>query len=333
MRFLLLGIVLAVTVTAAESPAILWTDPGPLASLDLAGGPGGRGKAPQAPFLFQEEDSGGTAPKITVRDGRGVVWSVKFGPEVKAENFATRFAWAAGYFAEPTYYVREGNLDGVGSLGRAAQYVDRNNKGRFLDARFELRDDAVYRFVPGSKWALDEKPLKGTRELSGLKLTLMLLSNWDVKPDNTAVVETGGHRSYAITDWGSSMGIAGDFTGRSRWDCEGYARQSDHFVAGVDDGYVTFNYAGKDRDVVSAGIRVDDVKWFMRRMSALTDAQIAAGLEASGATAQESACFTKALVKRLGQLTAAASGVETSGNSVIRTRTITKTRTVTKPKQ
>jgi hypothetical protein len=321
----------AVTVTAADHRALLWADPGALESLDFAGGPGGQSKAPQAPFTFQKEDPQGSAPKVTVRDGRGAVWSVKFGPEVKAENFATRFAWAAGYFAEPTYFVREGNIEGAGALGRTAHYIDRTDNGHFRDARFELRDQAIH-FIPASKWSLDDKSLKGTKELSGLKLTLMLLSNWDVKPENTAIVEAGGQRYYAITDWGASMGLTGDISGRSKWDCEGYARQSENFVDEVADGYVTFNYAGKERDVVSHGIRVDDVKWFMSRMGKLTDRQILSALEASGATAQESACFAKALGKRLGQLVTVASGAETSGTTVIRTRTVTKTQTTTTPR-
>jgi hypothetical protein len=309
-------------IAAADGGAVLWRDSGVVESLDLSAGPGGRDKAPQPPFTFVNEDTTGTSPKVTVRDGRGAIWSVKFGPEVKAESFATRFVWAAGYFAEPTYFVPQGTIQGASSLSRAGHYIQ---NGRFRDARFELRDESVYRLINGSKWSMDDSAVKGTKELTGLKLTTMLLGNWDVKSDNMSIVESGGHRYFAVTDWGASMGAAQDMTGRSKWDCDGFKKQSEHFVQDVDNGYVTIDYSGKERHVITNNIRVDDVKWYMNRMSKLTDAQVRAGLQASGATAQEAACFTEALRKRLSQLAAVASG---SWNS--RTITTTTTRTVTK---
>src|SRR5687767_11869264 len=193
-----IGFVLSVAAAiGADGQAVLWRDPGPIASLDLAGGPGGRDKAPQPPFTFLKEDPAGTSPKVTVRDGRGVTWSVKFGPEVKAESFATRFAWAAGYFAEPTYFVPEGMIEGANSLARAGAFI---KNGKFHDGRFELRDESVYRLVEPAKWFFDDPGVKGAKELAGLKLTIMLLSNWDIKRENTAVIEAGGQRYYALTD-------------------------------------------------------------------------------------------------------------------------------------
>ena len=116
------GIFLSITCPALGA-AVLWRDPGPVESLDLAGGPGGPRKAPKAPYTFVQEDKGGTSPKVTVTDANGVPWLVKFGEEVKAENFSSRIAGAAGYFASPTYYVAEGKVDGVGELGRAAAFL------------------------------------------------------------------------------------------------------------------------------------------------------------------------------------------------------------------
>ena len=305
--------------------AALWWDPGPIESLDLAAGPGGTQRAPQPPFTFEKEELAGTSPKIVVRDGRGARWMVKFGPEVKGETFATRFAWAAGYITEPTYYVREGQIEGAGNLGRAAQFVQ---NGRFTDARFELRDPSVYRVVPGKTWSFGDRDLKDTKELSGLKLVVMLVSNWDIKPENLAVVEAGGRQHNAITDWGASMGRAGDFSYRSKWDCAAYSEQTQHWIDGAGDGYVSFNYAGKQRDQITQGIRVEHVKWFMDRMSKLSDAQIRAGLAASGAAAEETGCFAAALGRRLGQLVTAASATD-DGSAVIRSRTVRKTVTRT----
>jgi hypothetical protein len=318
-----IGFVLSVAAAiGADGQAVLWRDPGPAASLDLAGGPGGRDKAPQAPFTFLKEDPAGTSPKISVRDARGVTWSVKFGPEVKAESFATRFVWAAGYFAETTYYVPEGTVDGANSLARAGAFI---RNGKFRDARFELRDESAYRLVEPNKWFFDDPGVKGSKELAGLKLTIMLLSNWDIKRENTGILEAGGQRYYVLTDWGASMGVAQDRSGRSKWDCEGFAKQSQQFVQEVGDGFVTLNYSGKERQVITTNIRVEDVKWYMDRMSKLADTQIRAGLQAAGATPQEASCFTQALGKRLGQLVTVATGEwDKPGTTTTRTRTITK---------
>ena len=56
------------------------------------------------------------APCVSVRDARGRTWRVKWGDEVQVETLATRLAWAAGYFVETTYFVREGAIDGASEL-------------------------------------------------------------------------------------------------------------------------------------------------------------------------------------------------------------------------
>jgi hypothetical protein len=132
------------------------------------------------------------------------------------------------------------------------------------------------------------------------------------------------------------MGLAQDISGRSKWDCAGFSKETQYFVQEVDGGYVTLNYSGKERQLVTTNIRVEDVKWYMDRMSKLTDKQIRAGLQASGATEQETSCFAQALESRLGQLATVASGGWTAkpGTTVTRTTTITKkTTTVEQPKQ
>jgi hypothetical protein len=82
---------------------VLWRDPGFVERLDLTGGPGGKANVPRGPYTFIKEIESGKKPKLKVRDARGSMWSVKWGDEVKAEIFASRLAWAAGYFTLPTY--------------------------------------------------------------------------------------------------------------------------------------------------------------------------------------------------------------------------------------
>src|SRR5262245_54880219 len=80
--------------------------------MDPAGGPGGADGAPVPPFTFTEERLAGSPPCVSVTDGRGRQWRVKWGDEVKSEAFAVRFAWSCGYFAEVTHFVAAGTIAG-----------------------------------------------------------------------------------------------------------------------------------------------------------------------------------------------------------------------------
>lgn len=306
---------------APAGTSLLWRDPGPIESLDLKNGLGGAEGAPQAPFTFVKEEGGGTTPKLQVTDARGKNWSVKFGPEAKPETFGFRMAWAAGYLSEPTYFIREGTIASVGKLKRAASFVDKS--GHFVDARFQLRDPA-YKYLDGQHWAFDSDGVKGTRELAGLKLLIVLLSNWDVKPLNFGVFDINGQRMYGIDDWGATMGRSGEISFHSKWECPAYTEQSGSLIDSVEGGFVKLNYQGKSADQVSNNVRVDDVKWFVDRMGKLSDAQVRDALLASGANADDATCFTNAFRKRLNLLASAASG----GTGTV-TRTITKTTTTT----
>jgi hypothetical protein len=121
----------------------------------------------------------GTNPKVLVRDGHGHSWSVKFGAEVIPECFASRFVTAMGYFAEPTFCIGSGKIEGVGKLGRAGRMVKKD--GGFRNGRFEIRNDKDLIFMKGQTWSWDDNTFRNTHELAGLKILVMLLSNWDTK--------------------------------------------------------------------------------------------------------------------------------------------------------
>ena len=295
---------------------VLWQDPGAVASLDLADGPGGRDGRPSAPYRFIEEHMGGSQPCVSVTDARGRRWRVKWGDEVNSETFAVRIVWACGYFAEVTYFIPEGRIEGVGTLQRANACLDES--GRFASARFEIDDPAIRKLFEEHSWAWNDNPFLGTRELQGLKILNMLLSNWDTKDrrdvargSNTAIFEhdtpQGREARYLITDWGGSMGSWGaSIMTRARWDAAGYVAQTPQFVAGVEEGVVKFGYAGQRTEDIATGITTDDVRWLCRRLEQITDAQIHAALEASGATAEERDLFSRALRDRINQLVQAA---------------------------
>jgi hypothetical protein len=297
------------TAAPSSASASIWLDVGPVERLDFAGGPGGSAGAPKPPFTFVEEDSGGTNPKIKVKDAAGRSWGVKWGEEVHAEVFAARIAWAAGYYVDPTYFVANGKIDGVTGLNRAKKYVGPD--GTFADARFELKVGGITKLKDKESWHWENNPFVGTKELNGLKIVLMLVSNWDSKDQrdggrgsNTAIFnyDESGEVHYVFGDWGGSMGKWGGVMGRSKWNCKGFASQGKDFVKGVSGDTVEFGYSGQRTDSVRTGIKVADVKWVMERLGGISDEQIRAALEAAGATPDEVSCYSTALRERLNRL-------------------------------
>jgi hypothetical protein len=299
--------------TAGTAPAVIWRDPGQVERLDFRWGPGGRAGAPAPPFRFIEEDTSGSNAKVKVRDARGRVWKLKWDPggEANAEVIATRIAWAAGYFVEPSYFVPRGRIVGVRGLDRAAKFVAPD--GTFRDARFELKYETVAERKDEESWTWQSNPFVGTRELDGLKIVMMLVSDWDNKDardtkrgSNTAVhfVRTRGgvEARYLITDWGGSMGKWGNYFTREKWDCDGFVSQTEKFVTVRDDGRISWGFSGQHTDSFKESVDVDDVRWVMQYVGRITDAQLREGLMASGATRAEAACYARALRSRIEQL-------------------------------
>lgn len=285
---------------------VIWHDPGRVETLDLAGGPLGRRGAPKPPFLFLEEELAGSSAKVKVRDARGTEWSVKFGDEVHSDTFASRIAWAAGYYVEPTYFVRQGVITGAHGLKRAEHAIGRD--GRFENARFQLRS-SYPKYVKSETWSWRANPFVGSSQLAGLKIIVMLTSNWDNKDSrdayrdsNTGLFVAQHKLLYAITDWGASMGAWGRVYSRSKWDCASFLDQTPHFVEGTHDGMVNWGYHGQHTPDAVKDISVNDVRWLLRYLGRIRDGQIKQALIASGATSLETECFTVALRRRINEL-------------------------------
>jgi hypothetical protein len=237
------------------------------------------------------------------------VWNVKWGEEVNPEVFSTRLLWAMGYITEPSYFVPHGVIESVGALGRASQLIAKD--GSFRNARFELRDPKYYP-VRRQNWSFRDLP--PGPQVNGLKIMIMLVSNWDIKdarsgdPDpNTSTMkrelEGGAEEAhYIINDWGATMGRWGGIATRSKWDCEGYAEQSKDFVKGFDGGSVKWGFEGKQRSDIADGITPADVQWLVQFLGQVTDEQLRSALTASGADDQQTACYTTAIRSRIDQL-------------------------------
>ena len=290
----------------------IWREPSHADAADLRFGPGGPEGVPQPPFEFVEEHLAGSQPCVAVRDGRQRLWRVKWGHEARPESFAVRIAWGCGYFAEVTHYVAAGTISNASTLSRAKACIDED--GRFCDARFELEDRNVRMLFNEHSWAWDDNPFIGTKQLAGLKIVNMLLSNWDTKDrrdvargSNTAIFEVraawGREARYLITDWGGAMGKWGsNIVARDRWDAAGYAAQTPQFVTGVRDGWVNFGYQGQRTAEIARAITVEDVEWFHGYARRLKEPAVRQALLACGATDEEARAFARSLVDRIRQL-------------------------------
>ncbi len=303
-------ILVCVTVSALPALAaseILWHDPGRVERLDFRWGPGGRRDAPAPPFRFVKEDLSGTKAKVNVTDRNGRNWNVKFGREVTGECFGSRIMWAAGYFIEPAYFIPKGRIVGVGRLSKRSRRFIASN-GSFRNARFQLRTPA-FRFMDDHNWAWTNNPFLGTHELAGLKILIMLVSNWDNKDArdvdegiNTAIFERQREPRYVytFTDWGESMGGWGYYRNRKPWSCPLFTSETEDFVKVVN-GEIHWGYVGRHasfkKDITPA-----DIRWLLRYVGRIRDRQLYEGLRASGATREEAGCFTAALRRRIEML-------------------------------
>ena len=205
------------------------------------------------------------------------------GLEVRAETFVTRFVSALGYYAETTYFVAKGNVDHVGPLKRASGFISKD--GSFTYASLERREPDL-QFSQKETWSWEKSPFQNTRELSGLKILVMLFSNWDNKDSrdhhrgsNTGVLESADHQRllYFVNDWGQSLGSWAAGSAGATGPAPSFARQTPEFAPVIKDGLVQFGYAGQHTEGFRDGIRVDHAKWLLEYLGRVTDAQIRTG--------------------------------------------------------
>lgn len=299
---------LAVSCCFAQD-RVLWKDPGAVENINFDYAAGGLDRPPREPFYFLAERFGGSSPKVLVRDSGNIQWRVKGGYETRTESFVTRLVAALGYYANPVWFVGSGKMKGATSLKRAAGFI--HPDGSFPEAAFEQRDKSLRKL--SQDWLWTRNPFLHTHELNGLKIVMMLVSNWDNKDarerregSNTGISELdeGGRIRliYHVTDWGQAMGAWGAEPVAKGWDCSKFTAQTASFVQGRAGQYVHFGYVGRHTDDFKNGITIDDVRWSMQYLGRLSDAQLQRGLKASGATPAEVTCFGAQLRERINQL-------------------------------
>jgi hypothetical protein len=289
-------------VDAREGHATLWKDPAVIEGLDLFYGPGGPEGAPDASatFTFVRRSTSGTSKKIIVKDDKGKEWTVKFGSEARPETAATRIVWAMGYHVDEDYFVKRAHIEGW-------------PEGDALNVRFE-RSHNGYKEI--GLWNWESNSFKGTRELDGLKVLMVLLNNWDLKNDNNKVLRyhkdgsgDADERIYYVSDLGASLGSTGSLVRKllffsdppagTKGNPSGYAHQA--FIDGVSNGEVRFHYKGKDPGALK-GITVESAKWMGSMLGRLSEKQLGDAFRAGGFDDSEVATYVRAMQDRIGEL-------------------------------
>ncbi|HEX6280523.1 MAG TPA: hypothetical protein VFZ49_10990 [Pyrinomonadaceae bacterium] len=290
--------VLALSFYASEvagQTAVLW-EPVNVKQKDLFNGPGGTALRPNTrKITFIEKETSGNNLKYRIKDGSGRIWVAKIADESRPETAAVRLLWAIGYKTEINYLVPRLTIP---------------TKGTYNNVRLEARPANVTR---GERWGWNDNPFVGTRELKGLKIMMAMINNWDIKNDNTAILNVGDERHYIISDLGSSFGklayssgfLVNRF-GRSVDRPAQYARSK--FINGIDkEGFIDLAYNSKHSGVMD-DLTVEDAEWLGGLLGQLSNKQLNDAFRAANYNASERRILTNAFRARIRELQRFGSG-------------------------
>jgi hypothetical protein len=307
---------LAASGQQSRSDLLIWQDPGAISSRNLFFGPGGKDHQPQPPVKYVGDAKGGTNPKFDVTDSAGTQWRVKLGIESKPEVAASRLLWAVGFFTNDNYYVTEMRVDGLKHKGHWKNFM--HGDDRVLSARLQHIHEGEKKI---GDWSWRHNPFKNSREFDGLRVMMALISNWDLKDDNNAILEDKEHpgqQLYEVTDVGTAFGTSGkSYTSDlSKSNLEAYRRHK--FVGKVREDYVDLNFPthpsiihffefpffwGQIRNRwIGRHIPRDHVKWVTSLLAELKPEQIRDAFRAAGYTPDQVEAFAKAVESRIADL-------------------------------
>lgn len=221
-----------------SATALIWSDPGDIASRNLFWGSGGEKDQPHQPVAFDKEDMKGTNPKFDVTDQDSEKWKVKLGVEARPETVVNRLLWAVGYFTEEDYFLTQLQVQNLpAQLKRGQQFV---KPGGILP-NVRLKRHPKHAEKDG-EWHWRHDPFYGTREFNGLRVMMALVNNWDLKDENNAIYndKENGKQLYMVTDLGASFGATGYRLGPGRGKGNlGNYKQS-KFISHIHGDYVDF---------------------------------------------------------------------------------------------
>jgi hypothetical protein len=305
---------------APRPEPVLWVDPGDIASRDLFWGPGGTEHQPALPVEFVAEDKKGTSTKFEVRDTAGTKWTAKLGLEAKPEIAAARLLWAVGYCANENYFVPELEVKDMPAVLSRGQNLA-GHDGHVPNVRLQHHPD---HYKTHGHWNWRHNQFYGTREFNGLRIMMGLISNWDLKDDNNAVLESKNDdrpEVYQVSDLGTSMGTPGkSYTDKvSKGNLKVYRRT--RLIAHVHDDHIDLNFPKRPPLAelfpefewgfffhqlnirwVGRHIPRKDAEWIASLLSQLSSNQIADAFRAAGYSPDEVQAYTQSVVSRIGEL-------------------------------
>lgn len=294
-------VMLAMVSAIYAQKNVMW-EPVNIPSMDLFKGPGGDNMKPDLSKIeFIKEEKDGHNKKYRIKDGSGKVWVAKLGREAKPETAAVRLLHGIGYKTEINYLVPLLTIPG---------------KGTFQNVRLEARPDNYDRL---EEWKWKDNPFVGTKELQGLKMMMVFMTNWDVLDLQNKVVDVGGENHYIVSDLGATFGRLGNNNfpiiyrlGRKTGSPKHYAKTK--FIRRVeDDGDVILSYKGKNRGVFK-GFTVEDARWLSGLMSQLSDKQIGDAFRAANYNQAEVAVYVNAVKRKIEELKDAAAANNLAAN-------------------
>ena len=300
-----------------EGSAVMWSDPGNVASRNLYYGPGGKEHSPAGRFTFEKEDLDGSNPKFVVRDDQNVKWKVKLGAEARPETVAARLVWAVGYPANEDYFVPELHVREMPAHLKRGQNL--------VLPGGVVRDVRLKRYLKGEEkvgtWKWRDDPFVDTREYNGLRVMMALVNNWDLKDVNNSIYrEKGGRNVYMVSDLGASFGTDHPTWPHAKAKGNLNSYQHSSFIDGADEQFVSFRDPGRPsfkywilpvqcvsrwrlhwigRDIPRA-----DARWIGGLLARLTPKQIEDAFRAAGYSPEEVAGFSKIVEQRIAELKA-----------------------------
>ena len=299
-----------------SGPALLWRYPADLATRNLFYGPGGKEHQPHSRFTFIKEDLHGSNPKFLVHDENGVKWTVKLGEEAQPETAASRLVWAAGYFANEDYFLREILIENIPPhLKRAKKFVAPDGSMHNVRLKRHLEGEEKI-----SIWKWRDDPFTGTREFNGLRVLMAVINNWDLKDVNNEIYREKHEPEliYMVSDLGASFGATGHIWPHrlSKGNLDSYRRSK--FITRVTPEYVDFKvpsrpsflYAGKLRAYIrrlhlrwiGKEIPRSDARWMGQLLARLSTNQIQDAFRAAGYSTKEVEGFAAVIQDRIAEL-------------------------------
>ncbi len=303
----------------AVQAALMWSDAPDVEHLDLFNGPGGSQDEPRGVMTYLEEDLNGTNPKFRVRDQDGTKWTVKLGVEAMPETAASRLVWAAGYFTNEDYFLPELKVEGLPPrLKRGTELLEPGGIVRNVRLKRHLEREKDV-----GEWLWGRNPFVGTRELSGLRVMMALINNWDLKDENNAVYEereseVPPRQIYLVSDLGAAFGTTGELHSHeaSKGNLEAYA--SSRFITGSGADKVDFAAPSRPEFVflvkpweyfsrlglrwIGRDIPRADARWIGQSLARLSDSQIRDAFRAAGYSTEEIDGFAKVVEERIADL-------------------------------